>query len=122
MQHLAQTEVEQAIMEVVDRLDELVGDIGDVGRRAALAGSEYRRKKASMTLAVIEHPPGGVKMDAKSRDARIELACRDEQECHALAEAEMETIRESLRAHRSRLDALRTLAANIRAVTDPRLG
>tara|TARA_R110000823_G_scaffold1464_1_gene5671 strand:+ start:11831 stop:12199 length:369 start_codon:yes stop_codon:yes gene_type:complete len=122
MHHLAQTEVEQAIMSVVDRLDELVGDLGETGRRAAIANSEYRRKKALMTLAVTEHPPGGVKMDAKSRDARIELACQDEQQAHAFAEAELEILRESLRAHRARLDALRTLAANIRAVTDPRLG
>lgn len=114
---LTQAEIEERIIQTVDALDDLVHEFSDVGRRAALAEADFKRKRSMMALALIERPPGGVKLDAKSRDARIELAALDEQETHLLAAAEVEAMRESMRAHRTRLDALRTLAANVRAVT-----
>lgn len=118
---LTQAEIERRIIETVDALDELTHEFAEIAAAAGRAEAEWKRKHALMTLAIIENPPEGRKLDAKSRDARIELAAQDEFAAYQIASAAREHAREALRAHRTRLDALRTLSANVRTLTDPRL-
>ncbi len=113
---LTQADIEERIIETVDALDELTHEFAEIGRTAALAEVEYRRNKAMMTLAVIQQP-SGKPISAKERDARIDLASIESKESHEVTAAALEATREALRTHRTRLDSLRTLAANVRAQT-----
>jgi hypothetical protein len=119
---LTQVDIEQQIMDTSDALEALVDEYADIAEEAGTAEAEFKKQQALMTLAVIEHPPKDgdgrpVKLDAKARDARIELACNDDRKAWAIAAARRETAREAMSTHRTRIDALRTLAANVRALT-----
>lgn len=118
---LTQADIEHRIMDTVDALEALVEDYADAARAAAEADSVYRRRKAMMFLSVIEHPRGDRKQTVAEVEQRVVHATADERETAKLAEAHRDSIREGMHANRDRLGALRTLAANVRAVTDPRL-
>ena len=116
---LTQAEIESAIMDTADRLEELVEDYADIAETFYVSEAEFKRQHALTTLAVIQHPPtdddGKVrKMIAAERDALIELRCNDARKEAAIAAASREVAREAMATHRTRIDSLRTLAANVR--------
>jgi len=116
---MSQAQIEHQIMDTADALELLVEQYAEIAEAAGLSTAEHLKQQALMTLAVIEHPPRNenglaIKQDAKSRDARIELASNDERKAAAIAGARREFQREAMSMQRSRLDALRTLAANVR--------
>jgi hypothetical protein len=116
---MSQAQIEHQIMDTADALELLVEEYAEIAEAAGVSTADHLKQQAMMTLAVIEHPPrdekGAVmKQDAKSRDARIELASNDERRSAAIAAARREVQREAMSMQRARLDALRTLAANVR--------
>lgn len=120
-------EVEERIVRTLDLLDDCVEDHAGIAERAGLAEVELKRQIAMMTLAIIEHPPKDDdgkprKMTADERAARVELSVTEYRKDSAIAAAARETSREAMNTHRTRLEALRTLAANVRVVTSPRHG
>jgi hypothetical protein len=119
---LTQHDIETAILETSDKLEELVDDYAEVAELAAVSDVEFKRQQAMMTLAVIQHPPQGadgkpIKMTADERAARIELQVSPVRREAAIAGARREAAREALNTQRTRMEALRTLAANVRYLT-----
>ena len=122
---LTQAEIEHAIMDTSDSLEQLVEEYAEIAEASGVAEADFKKRQAQMTLAVIEHQPKNAdgserKMLAAERDARIELACNDERKRAAIAAARREVSREAMSTHRTRIDALRTLAANVRYLTTER--
>lgn len=118
-------EVEEMIQHTLNHLEELVEDYAEIAERAAVADVDFKRQQASMLLAVIQDPPkdlGGNprRMTADERSALVELNVNDLRRVAAIAGASRESAREAMNTHRTRLEALRTLAANVRAVTTDR--
>ena len=116
---MSQAQIEHQIMDTANALELLVEDYAEIAEAAGVSTADHLKQQALMTLAVIEHPPRdenglALKQDAKSRDARIELASNDERKTAAIAGARREFQREAMSMQRARLDALRTLAANVR--------
>jgi hypothetical protein len=122
---LNQAEIESLIMDTSDSLELLVEEYSEIAEAAGTTEVEFKRRQAMTYLSLIEHPPkdadGNVrKMIAAERDARVELLVTDARRDHAIAAARREVSRESMNVHRTRIDALRTLAANVRYLTTDR--
>jgi hypothetical protein len=62
----------------------------------------------------------GIKMPVADKEARADVTASDEFRAWRIAEARRAASREALLSYRARLDALRTLSANVRYLTDPR--
>jgi hypothetical protein len=117
---LTQHDIEDQIIAIGDRLEALVEEYGDLAEGHAIAEAEFKREQARTLLAVIAHPPGGKKMTADERAARVELSVTDYRRDAAIAQARREAAREALNTHRTRLESYRTLAANVRYLTTDR--
>ena len=122
---LSAHEVEEMIQHTLDLLDSLVEDYAEIAERAAVADVDFKKAQAATLLAVIEQPPKNAygsprKTTSDERAALVELNVNDLRKDAAIAGAARETAREAMNTHRTRLEALRTLAANVRAVTTDR--
>jgi hypothetical protein len=111
---MTQGRVEQAIATACEALEEATEQYRDVSQRAAEAEADYKREQAYTMVAMIEHGSGRT---AQERTARVEAHISDIRRAYLLADAERHAVRESLLSLRARLEALRTLSANIRAQT-----
>lgn len=109
-----QGQVEHAIAVACEALEEATEHYRDVSQRAAEAEADYKREQAYTMIAMIEHGAGKT---AQERAARVDAHVSDVRRTYLLADAERHSTRESLLSLRSRLEALRTLSANIRAQT-----
>ena len=120
---LSAHEVEEMIQHTLATLEELVEDYADIAERAAVSEVDFKREQAQTLLAVTDAAAQrGRKMTADERSARVEVAVNDLRRVAAIAGASRESAREAMNTHRTRLEALRTLAANVRAVTTDRFG
>lgn|GEM_PF-625593 len=122
---LSQADIEHAIIDTADSLERIVEEYAEIAEAAGVTEVDFKKKWAQMTLAVIQHPPTDAegkprKMTAPERDALIELQCNDERKLSAISAARREVAREAMNTHRTRIDALRTLAANVRYQTNER--
>ena len=122
---LSQAEIEHAIMDSSESLDELVHDYAEIAENAGVTEAVFKKEQAMMFLAMIEHPPRDAdgkprKMTVDERAARIEVQVNDKRREAAIAAARREHAREAMSSHRTRIDALRTLAANVRYLTTDR--
>lgn len=111
---LSQHDVEQRMIEIDDALAETTLAYADLADAAADAEAVYKEQLARALLAVAASAD---KATAAVRQARAELACVDAFRTYKLADARRGACREALLSYRARLDSLRTLNANIRAVT-----
>ena len=117
---LTQAEVEAGIADTVERLDALTAEYGAAADHAAESEHLYRTKRNRALVQEAHDPrplPNGAKTTADYREAQAELAAADEAYVYRMADARLRTLREALTTHRARLDALRTLSANVRAQT-----
>lgn len=113
MKVLTQVEVEERICNVLEALEERTHDFDDLAKQAAEAEADYRRIAALTMLAVIDRHQ---KMTAQERTARAEATTVDAHRRYLLTRAARDSCRESLVSLREQLNALRTLAANQRAL------
>lgn len=113
MKILNQVEVEERICKSLDALDERTHDFDRLAIAAAEAEADYRRLQALTVLAVIERHQ---KMSVMEREARVTATTFDAHRRHLLTKASRDSCRESLTSLREQLNALRTLAANQRAL------
>jgi len=117
---LTQGEVEQEIMALSDELAEETRRYADVSELAADHESAYKERHAKAVIHVYEQvgiTADAKKLSASERDARIDLLCQDGYATWKVTGARAEASKQALLSLRARLDALRTLAANIRAQT-----
>jgi hypothetical protein len=109
---LAAVEVEERIQQVMEAMESATEDYDALAQSAAEAEADYKRDYARAVLAVIQH---GEKMTVLEREARVTLHSADAMRHHLIAQAARNSTREHLLTLRSHMEALRTLASNIRA-------
>jgi hypothetical protein len=116
---LTQVQVEEGIRELLDRLDALTIEYATVSDKAAEAEHAWLQAKAHAAVRLAESGvmANGVKSTVDWREAQAELVASVEGHAHRLAASHLRWLREALTTHRARLDALRTLNANVRAST-----
>lgn len=109
---ITQHEVEQMLARSLKRLDDETHAHREIQDHAAECEADYRRAKGVKALAIIRS-----NLPAKERDARIEIELDAERRSHLAAQAVLHSQREVLLTLRCRIEALRTLAASVRALT-----
>lgn len=116
---LNQGEIEQGIIEICDRLDELVNDYAVQCENAANAESTYRVRFYRALLAHKDQSrvETGRAMSDKEAEARATVAAENELRTYKIAAALVDSSKQAQLSQRARLDALRTLSANVRAST-----
>jgi len=112
---LTQGHIEQAIMALSDELEAETERYSDVADLAANAEADYKHAFAETLVRVAADPT--VKRTADERRALADLRSADARRVWLIAEARRTASRETLLSLRARLDALRTLSANVRAQT-----
>lgn len=109
---MSQLHVEATILDLMDKASQVTVEVGKRSRAAAKAETEYRVRFAQEFLRA-EGP-----MEVRRHTA--EAACADLLAARKEADALLMSAQEAGRNARSRLDAARTLASNVRsAVANP---
>ncbi len=113
---LTRVEVEARICRMTDALEERTSEYRDLAQQAAETEARYRAHHAMVTLAII-NGASDRKMTVDERAARADASSNEEYRTFLIAQAARNSCRESLLSLRTTLDALRTLAASIRALS-----
>lgn len=109
---LSQPEVESLLLDLGDRLETETEDYADACDDAATAEVAYKAANARAIVLLSSQ-----KMTAQEREARALLRCEAEHKTHRLALARQVRTKELLVTIRTRMDALRTISANVRGQT-----
>lgn len=115
MKLLTAGEVEEEIMALSDRLETETYEYAELSDLAAVAEADFKILSARAMIAFAADPT--LKITASVREAKVDQYCAEQLRSWKLAEARRQSKRESLLSLRSRLDAMRTLSANIRSQT-----
>jgi len=113
---LTQGEVEREIMRLSDELEDETHRYADVGELVVNAELDYKGAHAASIISAAANSDG-TKRTVAERDAWATTETIDLMRTWRIHEARQEATKQSLLSLRNRLDALRTLAANIRAST-----
>ena len=108
-------EVESEIIRLSNVLETRTSDFTHAIRRAAEAEARYKYRCAQVLLEVIDRY-AGVRTTVQEREARVEMETADEHAAYLIDTAMAKSVKEALTALRAQIDALRTLAANHRAM------
>lgn len=108
----AQLDIERQIIEACEKLDDCVASYADVARDAAVADADYRYRRATATISLAND---GEKRTVALASAIVDVHTDDDYRASETLAAARDSLREAMRSHRTRIDALRTLAANQRA-------
>jgi hypothetical protein len=109
---LTQAEVESAILDTADALDRVTHEFADISDAAAEAEADYKLAVARTWLGIVG---GERKMTTTERQMRTDALTNDALRAYKVAEARRASTREALLSYRARIDALRTVSANVRA-------
>lgn len=115
MRVLTQAEIEDGIMRLSAELEDEVYRYAALSDDAAEAEAAYKGKHARAVVRL--GAESGVKSTALERQARAELSAVEELRLYRIAEGRRSASKERLLSLRSRIDALRTLSANVRHAT-----
>lgn len=117
---LTQGEVEMRIMRLNDQLDDLTTELARLAEAAADAEVEYKKRyhasRVTGRATLDGNGPGGRVTNDECDDFAMEQA-GDLFRGYKVTEGAYQAARDALRAKQSQLDALRTIAANIRSQT-----
>lgn len=116
---LTAVDIERRIMATFDRMEEQVHDLAQKAREAAEAEAAYKSRFAQERLQARSaggSGPGGRTTNDEADDKALR-ACSDELTQHLITEALYQAARDALHVRRSQMDALRTIASNLRAQT-----
>lgn len=116
---LTATMIEQAIMRLSAEMETLTHDLARRAEASADAEAKYKVKFAQQRLIArdgVGRGPGGRVSNDEADDIAIR-ACADELRGYLIAGALHGSLRDALFAKRAQMEALRTIAANIRAQT-----
>lgn len=108
---LSQVEIEEAITALADALEAETEQFSSLAARAAEAEADY---KLGYARAFVSLSASQAKLTAPEKQARSELNAAVELRAWKIAEARRLASREALLSLRARLDAHRTISANIR--------
>ncbi len=110
---LTQHEVESMILDLSDRLERLTDEYAGVCDTAHETDMDYKHAYHSAIVAAANGP----KTTADERKSKAWLAAERKERASGAAQAVKESHREAMRTTTTQIDALRTLAANIRSQT-----
>lgn len=110
MNTLTQIDLETEMIRICNRMETDIELLADLSTQRAEAESAYKYKHARALIETVEKMPVGTK------DALAHLRAADDYRQWKLLEGREKATQQSLIASRSRLDALRTICANVRAV------
>jgi len=116
---LSQVEVESRIIALCDELEDLTIEYRELCDAEAAAENAYKR---TYHRAIIVHSERSTMADGRKVtvswiEAQASLASEDSQALYRVKAASLRATKEALTTKRTQLDALRTLAANIRGQT-----
>ena len=113
---LAQVEIERAIIDLCDDLEATTEEFARISDEQAIAENDYKRKltRALVSLGSVGVMPDGRKSTAEWREAQAAVTAEDECQRYRILDARLRATKEALTTKRARLDALRTIAANVR--------
>jgi hypothetical protein len=106
---ISQVEVEQEILRLIDLLEQGTEDFESLSVDSAVKDSKFKSEWAKAYLQA----NGSV----KEREAMADLKMTDIMRDHKIADALVKSKREKLSSLKTQIDALRTLAANVRHQT-----
>ncbi|MCJ7725649.1 MAG: hypothetical protein MUP76_04590 [Acidimicrobiia bacterium] len=115
-QMLNPMQVESEIVRLSDLLEDRASDFTVAIRAAAEAEANWKRDYAIAMIQVIESATG-TRMTVAEREARVEIMTTDQHRTYLITSATAKSVKESLSALDSQINALRTLAANHRAMS-----
>lgn len=111
---LTQAEIERQILAIGDELEAETDRYDEIARQSAEAEADYKERAARAHVSLADSQ---TKMTVADRAARVDVFCRDEFRAWKILDASRASSREAMLSYRARLDALRTLAANVRHQT-----
>lgn len=115
MRLLTQGEVEESILALSDALEAETYEYAELSDTAATTEADYKIGHARAMIQFASDPE--IKVTASVREARVDRHCAEQLRTWKLAEARRQSKKESLLSLRARLDAFRTLSANLRSQT-----
>lgn len=115
MKLLTQGDIEAAILALSEALEDETHRYADLADEAAEAEADWKIKSARAAIGYAS--ADGPKLTQAQIAARVELHAADELRRYKITEARRQATREALMSLRARLDAMRTLSANVRAQT-----
>lgn len=115
---LTQGAIEDAIVALSDRLEEITDEYATASDDAAEAEAEYRLRYYRTFLQHKDGVTNGKRGESdETCKGRAIVANEDVLRDYKLTAARAESLRQALYTHQRRLEALRTLAANVRQQT-----
>ena len=111
MEVLTQVDIEHRIIAITDALDEQTHLYAELADNRAEAEADYKHRHAR---ALVEQAG---KIPVATKDAVAHLRATDDYRRWKVLEARERATQQKLVALRSQLDALRTVAANVRTLT-----
>lgn len=111
---LSQAQIEHGIVALADQLEEQTYLYAQLSDQAAEAEADYKLAAGRHLVALIA---SGSKMTAVEKQARVDVECSSLYRGWKLAEARRQSCKEALLSIRARIDAQRSLAANVRHQT-----
>lgn len=111
---LTQGDIEHSIIALSDQLEEQTYLYAQLSDEAAEAEADYKLEAGRLLIGIAS---SGAKMTAQERQARVDVNCSDSFRSWKLAEARRQSCKEALLSLRGRMDAQRSLAANVRHQT-----
>lgn len=111
---LTQADVERRIMALSDTMESETHTYRQQAREAAEAEADYKLAHHRQIIAIAAT---GTKQTAAVREARAALAVADDYRLAKIKAAQLDATKQLLSTLRAQLDAVRTLAANVRHQT-----
>jgi hypothetical protein len=111
---LTQGDIERSIIAFSDQLEEQTYMYARLSDEAAEAEADFKLEAGKQLIGLIA---SGSKMTAQEKQARVDIACTNAFRIWKLAEARRQSCKEALLSLRARMDAQRSLAANVRHQT-----
>lgn len=107
-------EVEGQILDICDAIEAETEQYASLSVIAATAEAKY---KYIYARALVDMAANQTKMTAQERQARADIIANDQYRVYRIEEARRVSSKEGLLSLRAKLDALRTLSANLRHQT-----
>jgi len=111
---LTQGQIEDAILRLVEALEDGTHDYRDICQATADAEADY---KLAYHQEIVRLADLGTRSNVETRKARATLNARDLYRAHLTTTGAKEAVKDAQATKRAALDAMRTLAANVRAQT-----
>lgn len=111
---LTQADIEFGIVSLSDQLEEQTHLYSQLSDEAAEAEADYKLEAGRMLIGLVHNE---TKMTAQERQARVDVASSVRYRSWKLAEARRQSCKEAMLSVRARMDAQRSLAANVRHQT-----